>query len=81
MTVDSNARRQAILFEVAAVSARIAADESITDPAHQLVALADSWDAVVFFSDTGEAERTLVELAGRCVAWLEHLESEKAKAS
>lgn len=75
MTVDSNARREAILFEISAVAIRYEQDSAPSDPRERRRDLKASLERVA--TDTPSAPRAaLTELAGRCVAWLEHLERE-----
>jgi hypothetical protein len=67
--VDSVARRQAILFEVAAVATRYEQDTLGRDTDER-------WDDLYGLITGDMSPSVLVELAGRCVAWLEHLEQE-----
>lgn len=90
MSVDSDARRQAILFEVAAVATRYEQDEA---PGGERVrcgdlrAMLDHLELTVAVRGgplpvfQAEVRKAAVrELAGRCVAWLEHLSENEAKA-
>lgn len=77
MTVDSNARRQAILYEIAAVATRYEQD---TAPGFGFERKTDLRDALEQLDHYYDMPGPLIELAGRCVAWLENLEAEKAKA-
>lgn len=80
MTVDSVARRQAILFEIAAVAIRYEQDTAPDDDEGlRTTHLYKSMEHVDESSDDALAP-AITELAGRCVAWLEYLEAQKAKA-
>lgn len=79
MTVDSNARRQAILFEVAAVATRYEQDITPEDAQTREIDLTMALETVHrAYSDAGHRS-AVTELAGRCVAWLEHLATTEAK--
>jgi hypothetical protein len=80
MTVDSNARRQAILFEVAAVATCYEQDTAPgDDEGLRTTHLYKSLEHVDE-SSGDEVVSAITEHAGRCVAWLEHLEATEAKA-
>lgn len=80
MTVDSNARRQAILYEVAAVATRYEQDTACETPGERLAGVLGAADSVAVWGEHAADTAWLVELAGRCVAWLEHLAEIEAKA-
>lgn len=81
MTVDSNARRQAILFEVAAVADRYEQDQAPEDTNWRVDDLRSVVLSINAKHDSPEDLKwSLREAAGQLVAWLEHLEAEKAKA-
>jgi hypothetical protein len=84
-TVDSNARRQAILFEVAAVATRYENDQApatARERSADLRAQLEHLDLVSLVAVEGSEHHytSTLELAGRCVAWLEHLAENEAKA-
>lgn len=82
MTVDSNARREAILFEISAVATRYEQDiapATCHDRSEDLRTIMADVAYAAEWSPRSVGPRTR-ELAGRCVAWLEHFEAERAKA-
>jgi hypothetical protein len=78
-TVDSNARRQAILFEVAAVATRYEQDAAPESLNARLMGIAEAHNRLCLSLMRGRVA-AVTELAGRCVAWLEHLAEMEAKA-
>lgn len=77
--VDRDARRAAVLYEIAAVATRY--EQDVTPPGHEtrktdlLMALDNVLRA---YTDDGH-RASVTELAGRCVAFLEHLAWMEAK--
>lgn len=78
---DRSASREAILFEIAAVATRYEQDTPPDDDEQREMDIAAMWGIppeVVAHHASGRSRtrRSLLELAGRCVAWLENLDTQ-----
>lgn len=79
-STDTQARRTAIQHEVTAVAVRYESDTAPETPGERfadIAALGDHLTTWVFDGDPADPA-VLLELAGRCQAWLEHIATTEA---
>lgn len=69
---DALARRTAVQREMTAVAARYESDTAPQAPGERHTGIIEAHDCLVL-SDETDLQYALLELAGRCQAWLEHL--------
>lgn len=75
MSADAQARRAAIQLEVTAVAVRYQSDTAPEAPGERTAGILQAVDYLAISDDVTDQRYALLELAGRCQAWLEDIEA------